>query len=194
MASTELVPWFAWAAPRVLFVMGLGFLVANVKLAFDLLRYRRRKRRALLVWRAAKPQLYGLSLALAVVLGLLIFVKLFVLHRPPQQLFGEAMMFVYFGYALPLSTRILRGFYGDGIWADTGFLRWAHIAAVSWREDGGVTLVLVSRARSLAQRLEVPGHLYGEARRLLRDKVKAHDIRIGGTGLELGSREGADAV
>jgi hypothetical protein len=111
MASTELVPWFAWAAPSMLFVMGLGFLVANVKLVIDLLRYHRRKRRALLVWQAAKPRLYGLSLALGVVLGLLIFVKLFVLHRPPQQLFGEAMMFVYFGYALPLSTRILRGFY-----------------------------------------------------------------------------------
>jgi hypothetical protein len=46
----------------------------------------------------------------------------------------------------------------------------------------------------MARRLEVPGHLYGQARRLLRDKVKTHDIHIGGSGLDLGSRDDQDAV
>ena len=53
-------------------------------------------------------------------------------------------MFVYYGYALPLSTRIARGFYRDGIWSDTGFMQWAQISAVSWKEEGRVTLVLIS--------------------------------------------------
>jgi hypothetical protein len=105
------------------------------------------------------------------------------------------MMFVYYGCALPMSTRISRGFYRDGIWSDSGFLRWTQISAVSWKEEGtAVTLVVISRLKSMARRLEVPSNLYGEARKLLRDKVKAHDIHFGGAGLDLGSRDQTDAV
>ncbi len=103
-------------------------------------------------------------------------------------------MFVYYGYAFPLSTRIARGFYRDGVWSDGGFMRWGRISAVSWREGPGVTLVLISRFRPVAKRLEVPGNLYGQARRLLQDKVKAQDIHIGGAGLDLGSRGEQDTV
>ena len=39
----------------------------------------------------------------------------------PTEVFGESMMLVYYGYAQPLSLRIGRGFYQDGIWADGGF-------------------------------------------------------------------------
>ena len=116
-----------------------------------------RKRSALLVWQGEKPRFYGFSLALGVMLGLLFVFKLFVQHRPIQTLLGESMMFVYYGYALPLSTRIARGFYRDGIWSDTGFMRWAQISAVSWKEEGPVTLVLISHFKNIARRLEVPG-------------------------------------
>ena len=116
------------------------------------------------------------------------------MRRPADTLFGEAMMFVYYGYTFPLSTRISRGFYRDGVSYDGGFMRWAQIAAVSWREEGGVTLILVPHIRNIARRLEVPGHLYGQARRLLLDRIKAHDIHIGGTGLDLGTRDDTDAV
>jgi hypothetical protein len=178
----------------LLFLFGVGFLAANLKIAADLLRFRRLRQSALLIWESARPRFYLFSLALGVVLGALIFVRLVVQRRPPDQLFGEAMMFVYFGYALPLSTRIRRGFYEAGVWSDTGFMRWAQIAAVSWREEGGVTLLLVSRVKAVARRLEVPGALYGEARRVMRDRVKSHDIRIGGLGLDLGLRDEQDAV
>ena len=179
---------------RILFLFGVGFLAANVKVITDLLRFRRRKRSALLVWQSPKPPYYGFTLALGVLLGMLVAFKLFVQRRPPDQLFGELMMVVYYGYAVPLSTRIARGFYQDGIWSDSGFMRWGQISAVSWREEEGVTLVLISHVRNMAKRLQVPGPLYGQARRLLRDKVKAHDIHIGGSGLELGSRDDQDAV
>ena len=56
-----------------------------------------------------------MALGIGVVLGVLVFFKLF-LHRP---VFGETMMFLYYAYLLPLSRRIGRGFYEDGIWADT---------------------------------------------------------------------------
>jgi hypothetical protein len=179
---------------QMLFVLGLGFLLANAKVIVDLLQFRLRSRTALLTWQAAKPPLYGFSLALGVTLGMLLAFKMFVQRRPPDQLFGEAMMFVYYGYAMPLSTRIARGFYRDGVWSDSGFMRWGQISAVSWKEEGPVTLILVSHFRNIARRLVIPGPFYGQARRLLRDKVKAHDIHIGGAGLDLGSRDDQDAV
>ena len=187
MAPEFLLPW-------LLFVFGIGFLAANIKVIADLVLFRLRKASALLIWENPKPRYYGFALALGAVLGLLVAFKLIIQGRPLNQLFGEIMMFVYYGYAFPMSTRIARGFYRDGIWSDGGFMPWARISAVSWREEAVVTLVLISRARHVAKRLEVPGHLYGQARRLLLDKVKAHDVHIGGAGLDLGSRDDADAV
>ena len=178
----------------VLFLFGTGFLAANIKVAVDFLRFRRLRRSALLTRSAARPRFYAFSLALGVVLGALLIFRVGVQHRPPTQLFGEAMMFVYFGYALPLSAHIQRGFYTDGLWSDSGFMPWGQISAVSWREDEGVTLLLVSHRKAIAKKLDVPGNLYGEARRVMRDKVKAHDIRIGGMGLNLGVRDEQDAV
>ena len=34
----------------------------------------------------------------------------------------------------------------------------------------------------------------GQARRVLRDKVQAHDLHIGGAGLDLGSRDEKDTI
>ena len=193
MSSDALIPWFAWIAPRLLLLFGIGFFVANSKMAVDLVRYQRRKRSALLLWAGQKPRYYGFSLALGVVLGLLIVVEVS-LRRPWYSLFGEAMMFVYYGYLFPLSTRIARGFYQDGVWSDSGFMSWSEISAVSWKDEGGVTLILISHGKNVARRLEVPGHQYGQARRVLRDRIKAQDIQIGGAGLDLGSREDKDTV
>ena len=183
------LPGFADAAAAILFVFGIGFLAANIVLIADLVRYQLRRRSALLAWDVGKPRYHGFNLALGVACGILIATKVFYLRRPLDQLFGEGMMFVYYGYAYPLSTRIAHGFYRDGVWADNGFMRWRAISAVSWREtDGQVALILISRGRNLARRLLVPGHLYGQARRTLLDRIKAHDIQMGGTGLDLGSR------
>ena len=144
---------------RILLLFGVGFLIANALVIADLIRFRIRKKSALLTWQGSKPRFYGFSLALGVMLGLLFVFKLFVQHRPIQTLLGESMMFVYYGYALPLSTKIARGFYRDGIWSDTGFMKWAQISAVSWKEEGHVTLVLISHFKHIARRLDVPGNL-----------------------------------
>jgi len=112
----------------------------------------------------------------------------------PGQVFGEVMMFLYYGYAFPMSTRISRGFYRDGVLSDSGFMRWGDISAVSWKEGERVTLVVISHFKSIAKRLEVPGELYGQARRVLRDKVEAHDIHIGGAGIDLGARDEKDSI
>ncbi len=68
------------------------------------------------------------------------------------------------------------------------------IGAIAWREGKDVTLLLTSRARQFARRLVVPGNVYGAARRLLRDKIEANDIRFLRTGLDLGSSDEKDNV
>lgn len=173
-----------------LLLLGVGFLIANARLLLEYLRYRRRRRGALLVWQGPKPPYYGLSLAIGVMLGFLVFFKLVYVQR---QAFGETMMFVYYAYLLPLSQRISRGFYATGIWADSDFIPYSEVGGITWREgEHQVTLILISRVRKLARRLTVPGDKYGAARRLLRDKIGEHAIQFTGTGLDLGIRDERD--
>ena len=188
--------------PQLLLLLGIGFLVANVRAGLDALRFLRRRSSALLTWRGPRPRYYGMQLALGVVLGLLLAYDILnVMRSEPEfrgrfapQLFGISMMFVYYGYLVPLSRRIARGFYADGIWSETGFVPYWRIGAVSWREGEEIALVIVSRLRSLARRLIVPGVHYGAARRLLREKIAAHDIQLLHTGLELGAHDEIDDV
>ena len=173
-----------------LLLLGAGFLVANARLIAELVRFRKRRRRALLVWQGPPPPYYGLTLALGVATGLLVCVKVLVVHR---QAFGEVMMFVYFGYLVPMTRRIARGFYADGIWADSSFIPYNDVGGLSWREgEHTVSLVVISRLRNLARRLAVPLEHYGAARRLLRDKIGEHEIHFFGTGLDLGVHDERD--
>lgn len=174
-------------AQQILFLFGIGFLGANIKVGADLIRYRRKRPGALLVWRRPRPSYLGFTVLLGVVQALLL-AAFVILRRPAPQIFGLAMMLIYFLAAMPLSARIDRGFYSDGIWADSGFVPWSRISGVSWREDP-LTLVLISHVRSFAQPLAVPGGLYGEARKVLRDRIRSRDIHMGHA---LGLTEGDD--
>ncbi len=200
--------------PQILWVLGAGFLIANIRVGLELLRWRRRRKTALVTWMAGKPPYYGLSLGIGVMLGLLIVLKAYLAltsvaetcncERPPlgewlglfgRNAFGELMMFVYFGYALPLSTRIKRGLFADGIWTDTAFMRYDQIGGITWRESENPTLVVISRLKAVARRLVVPGILWGEVRRRLRDKITEHEIEMDeGPGLHLGARDARDSV
>jgi hypothetical protein len=172
----------------ILFFLGLGFLAANVRLAIQYLQYRRRARAgALLTWAGPKPPYYTMALAIGVALGVLLMVNLYQGRTDP--LFGESMMFLYYAYLFPLSRSIRRGFYEDGIWADTVFVPYNEVGGVSWREgEHSVTLIIISRLRNLARRLSVPGDKYGAARRLLRDKIGEHEISFFDT-LNLGDHD-----
>ena len=170
----------------ILLLLGAGFLVVNARMLLEYARYLRRRRAAILIWPAPKPPQYVLSLAIGVALGLLVFYKIVFAHR---QAFGETMMFIYYAYLMPLSRRIGRGFYEDGIWADTAFIKYDEVGGISWREsEHKVTLVIISRLRNLARRLIVPGDKYGAARRLLRDKIGEQRIEFDG-GLQLGGSD-----
>ena len=164
-------------------LLGAGFAVANARLLAQYVRYLSRRRRALLTWRGPNPPYYTLHLAIGVALGVILFYNLTKLHR---HVFGESMMFLYYAYLFPLSRNIARGFYEDGLWADSAFMPYNEIGGISWREgQDSVALIVISRLRNLARRLTVPGEYYAGARRLLRDKIARHDIHFSGTGLDL---------
>ena len=173
-----------------LLLLGFGFLIGNAKLAYDYARFVKRRRSALLTWRIPKPPQYTFALGLGVALGVLVFVKLVFIRR---QAFGESMMFAYYAYFSPMSLTIGRGFYDDGIWADNAFIPYREIGGISWREDEHqISLIVISRLRNIARRLNVPGDKYGAARRLLRDKIGEHAIHFTGTGLDLGTHDERD--
>ncbi len=173
-----------------LLLFGVGVLVANARLLFEYLQYARRRRGALLTWPGPRPPYYGTGLAIALVLGIVLFYKVVFSGQP---FFGESMMFLYYGYLRPLTRKIGRGFYQDGIWADAGFIPYNEVGGISWREGKeSVSLVVISRLRNLARRLAVPLEHYGAARRLLRDKIGEHEIHFTGTGLDLGIHDERD--
>ena len=64
---------------------------------------------------------------------------------------------------------------------------------MSWKENP-VTLVLISHMRSMAQHLLVPKALYGQARKVLLDRIGARDLQLRGSGLDLGMRDERDTV
>jgi hypothetical protein len=175
---------------RVLLLLGAAFLVANTRLLTQYIRYVRLRRRTLLTWTGPTPPYYGMGLAIGVVLGVLLLYKLFVIRT---NAFGEGMMFLYYGYLMPLSRRIGRGFYEDGIWTDSAFIPYEEIGGISWREGPqAVSLAVIARSRNLARRLAVPAQHYAAARRVLRDKIGEHTIQFAGTGLQLDGHDARD--
>jgi hypothetical protein len=176
----------------VLLAFGYGFLIANLLLLLQYMRFLRRRARALLIWPSPRPPYFSVGVILAVVLGILVFCEVVILRR---QAFGEGMMFLYYACLLPLSLRIRRGFYEDGIWADNAFIPYQEVGGVSWREtEHDVTLIVISRLKNLAKRLAVPVEYYGAARRLLRDKIARHELQFAGSGLDLGEHDERDSV
>jgi hypothetical protein len=189
------VEQLARALELSLLALGLLFLVVNVRVGREIWQWWSRRAGALLVWTAPKPPYYAINLAIGVALGVLLFVTVFLIPRPPASIFGELMMFLYYGYLLPLSTRIARGLYADGVWTDSGFMAYRDIGGLSWKAGAAATLVVASRLRAMAKTLTIPGTRLGEFRSLLREKLGDHAIRLDdGPGLHLGSRDTRESV
>ena len=179
---------------NLLVLLGVGFFVADLRLFYQFLRFRRLRHSALLTWPATNPPFSGLVVVLGAVLSLLIVYKLAFLRMSIINVFGETTMLVYYVYAMPLSAKIGRGFYQDGIWADAGFVPYWKIGGLSWRQGEKPTLVLIYRMRAFARSLVVPEVYYGAARRLLRDKIATYDIHFAGKPLDLGMHDERDDV
>jgi hypothetical protein len=188
MTLQELAPIIRQA----LLALGVLFVIVNVRVGWQIVAWWRLRRQAAVTWPGPKPPFYAINLAIGVMLGILLFVSAG-LRRPPSSLFGVGMMFLYYGYLLPLSTRIRRGLYDRGIWTDSGFMRYTEIGGLTWK--GNDTLVIASSQKALARRLRVPGVHLGEVRHVLRDKIGEHAIEFdAGPGLHLGTRDTRESV
>ena len=179
---------------RLLFIFGVGFLAANILGVAQFLRARARRDRAILVWPPPRPPLAPLFLLIGLILLLLILYNFVTQRARIPQIFGESMMLVYYLAVVHLKARLRLGVYADGIWTDSGLVPWSRIDALSWQEKPRLSLLVVSRARSVARRLTVPADLYGQARHVLRERVAAHDLKLGGAGLTLGLHDGGEDV
>lgn len=177
---------------RLLLLFGVGFLVANLLGLVEQVQYWRRRRTALLTWPASRPPFFQMQIGIGIALGLLLLFDIIVRPGAVEQIFGVGMMCCYYAGIVPLSARIERGFYGDGVWSDRRFVRYRTVGAISWREEPGPVLVLAARTGQRAARLTVPGHLLGGVRRLLRDLIGRHQLSLGETGLHLGLRDERD--
>jgi len=178
----------------LLATIGTGFLVANLRIGYQLLRFGRLKSSALLTWPGRVQAYPRLALVMGIVLAVVISVKLVVLRRPPIECFGETMMLLYYVYLVPLDQRIGRGFYQEGLWLDSGFLPYAAIGGLTWREDPEPSLVVLPRMTKLARRLAVPPQHYAEARKLLREKIQGFEIHFTGKALDLGAHDEREDV
>lgn len=199
MTLQELAP----ALRQALLALGALFVIVDLKVGAQLFAWWRRRKLIVVAWPAPKPPFYAINLAIGVMLGILLFVNAAVVHRPAASVFGVGMMFLYYGYLLPLSTRIRRGLYQDGIWTDSGFMRYTDIGGLTWKStstkesaDGGDdTLVIASSHKAVARRLRVPGQYLGEVRHYLRDKIGEHAIEFdAGPGIHLGTRDTRESV
>ena len=173
---------------QALVALGVLFVVVDLRVSWQLLAWWRRRHDEVLSWPPPKPPFYAINLAIGVMLGVLLLVTAYRMPRSVASLFGITMMFVYYGYLLPLSTRIRRGLFRDGVWTDSGYMPYVEVGGLTWK--GEDTLVLASRQKTLARTLTVPGPHIGEVRRLLREEIGRHTIEFDeGPGLHLGTRD-----
>ena len=70
--------------PRILYVLGAGFLLVNLRLFFQYYQFTRLRKAALLTWPGPRPPLYRLFLWVGAVLAILIYYKLAVLRLHPK--------------------------------------------------------------------------------------------------------------
>jgi hypothetical protein len=164
--------------------LGVYFLVLLARGLVGFSRFRRVQSTALITWPVPRPSNYPLLVGLGVS-GLVLAVVNLALGRPAHHVAALVLMALYFGGMVPLARRIQLGLYRDGVWADAGFLPYREIARMAFREGESIVLVLLPRGSSGPFRLPVPPGEYGAVRRLLQDKIRAHDLKMDGAILGL---------
>jgi len=158
--------------------VGVYFSVAIVLRLVAYLRFRRERGEALATWPARRPPILplltllgGVALALAawgVAAG-----------RPAVHVWSQASTALYFLALVPLTFRIPRGLYQNGVWADRGFLRYDEVGRLAFLEEPEIVLVLLRRGtRAGAYRLQVPPAEYGGVRKLLSERARAGVLQL----------------
>jgi hypothetical protein len=161
----------------VLLALGVYFSVLNVRGLAGYLRFLRVRPTALVTWAVPRPAHFPLLLLLGVVSAAVAVLNGF-MQRPVHHVIPQGLMSLYFILMVPLSGRIHRGLYRDGVWADAGFLPWAQIGRLAFFEKPEIVLVLLRRGSSASFRLSVPPAEYSAVRKTLEEQARAHVLNI----------------
>jgi hypothetical protein len=160
-----------------LLALGVYFSVLLGRGLAGYAKFRQVRPTAVLTWPVRPPAhfpfllvLGGVSAGVAVLNGYL--------DRPFPHVMSQALMALYFIIMVPLSLRIHLGFYRDGVWADTGFLPYAKIGRMTFRETPEIVLLLLPRGRSRSVRLPVPPEEYGAVRKVLEEKRREGLVHV----------------
>ena len=159
----------------VLVGIGVYFSVLLARGLAGYLRFRRLWPTAVVTWPGRRST--GFALVLGVV-SLAVALLNTSLGRPFLHLWGQYATAAYFILMVPLSSRIRLGLYRDGIWADTGFLPWARIGRMTFREGQEIVLILLQRGAARAFRLDVPAEEYGAVRKVIEEKVRMGVLNV----------------
>lgn len=146
------------------FALGLLAVYFTLLVALSMYRYRRfhRVRGTELVtwcrkssWRRSLLLLLGVASALVALLNLAV-------GRPLHHVYSQAIMALYFLVVVPLMNRLPVGLYRDGVWSESGFLPWAEVGRIAFREAPEIVLLLLRRGHATTPfRLPVPPDEYG---------------------------------
>ena len=161
----------------VLLGLGLYFLVLLIRGLRGYLLFRKVRPTALLTWPVPRSGQFPFLLALGVVATAVTALNAY-LDRPLHHVLSQALMAAYFILMVPLCQNIRLGFYDQGVWADTGFLPYANIGRIAFRETPEIVLILLPRGRSGSFRLPVPPEEYGAVRKVLEEKIRARVVNI----------------
>lgn len=157
--------------------LAVYFTVLLVRGLLGYQRFRAVRPTAVLTWPTARPPHFLFLLGLGV-LSMGVAVLNAAVGRPFHHVYSQAVMAAYFIGMVPLSRRIHLGLYRDGVWADTGFLPYANIARMAFRETPDLVLILLPRGKSGSFRLPVPPDNYGAVRKLLEEKIRAQVLNV----------------
>jgi len=161
----------------VLLGLGIYFSVLLFRGLWGYLLFLRMRPTALLTWPVPRPAQFPFLLALGVVAAGVTALNGY-LNRPFHHVLSQALMAAYFILMVPLCQRIRLGFYRDGVWADSGFLPYANIGRIAFRETPEIVLILLPRGRSRSFRLPVPPEEYGAVRKVLEEKIRARVVNV----------------
>ena len=157
--------------------LGLGVLFACWIwiTAARYLKYRKIVQGTLLTWEPPRPWFFGMCLGIGFFMVVLTSVSHFLLHRPALHVVSQGLMALFYTVFFPLGFRIRKGFYRDGIWSERSFVPYRDIRWVGWKEKPLITLAMRMDDHFLRPSdafLMVPGNHYGEARRILADRIQ----------------------
>ena len=161
----------------VLLGLGLYFLVLLIRGLRGYLLFRKVRPTALLTWPVPRSGQFPFLLTLGVVATAVTALNAY-LDRPLHHVLSQALMAAYFILMVPLCQNIRLGFYDQGVWADTGFLPYAKIGRIAFRETPEIVLILLPRGRSGSFRLPVPPEEYGAVRKVLEEKIRARIVNM----------------